>query len=217
MLPFICLKTLNIRGKYATVTINSEGHATASLRMHEGGRFFCNYAGLSRASADDQKKWLQQTFRFPNYTISHLRISDDVYANPTTWIEMDIHMRSYGSASGERLTIPVSHLITGAPAPVRMRNRTQSFELLYERRVTDTLSLEIPARFVAESLLTDVIIESEFGRYSRKVHMDGTKVMYVRRLETFSGMFEPAKYNDYFNFWQSIARADNQGLVFKRE
>jgi len=57
-------------------------------------------------------------------------------------------------------------------------------------------------------------MESEFGRFSVSYTFESNTLLFVRRLETYTGLFEPEKYQDYFRFLQNIARINNQSVAF---
>ncbi|MFN3557230.1 MAG: DUF3857 domain-containing transglutaminase family protein [Bacteroidales bacterium] len=201
----------------ANISLDNQGHGSASIRMEVGGVYFSDRSFLVRFSPDNQQKWLLENLRLPNYTLNRYAIENLLDNNPRTRIEMDVQLRSLASVSGQRLTVPLNVLSTMRSTPPRIRNRKQPFEVKFPTTRIDTLVIEIPAGFVPENLMTAFELETEFGVYSSKVDLLDQKIIYIRRFETYGGMFAAEKYADYFSFYQTIVRADNQSLVFRRE
>jgi hypothetical protein len=207
----------NTRTTYSHLTIEPNGNAKAKIRTGRTGIFYSDYMRLARIAPDDQKKSLYEYFTYPNYTIGNFSINNQISDNPQTIIEMEINLRSFATVSGERLTIPLARMASESRVPVRIRNRKYPLELKYDYIVCDTISFELPAGFVLEAALQDLHFESEFGKFVRTVKINGNKGIMIRMLEVWAGLHEPDKYGNYYNFYQSIVRAENQALVLRKE
>jgi hypothetical protein len=207
----------NTWATHVDLKLEPTGHARAMINMKRGGIYFGDYLQQVRAAPDDQKKWLYQSFRFPNYTINNFNLSNEMDVNPFTKIDLDINLRSYATVSGERMTIPLAQLLTRNSNPTRMRNRRQPFEILFSKVISDTLHVELPAGYILETGFNDVHIESEFGSYRASFELQGTRGRFIRIQEVTPGIFDPEKYQEYYTYCQNIVRADGGTIVLRKQ
>ncbi|MFW5757185.1 MAG: DUF3857 domain-containing protein [Bacteroidota bacterium] len=208
----------NINNINATIVIDKMGNGTGNITMQYGGIYFVDYYPVVRLAPDDQKKWLYNRFHLPNYTIDQYNLSaitDTV--KPTTGIEMDVSLRSYGSVSGNRIHVPLNPISSRQYIPKRERNRISSFVLKYEKTVSDTLVFHIPEGYVLESPAPEYHKETSFGTYTtRFVRKDG-EFVYIRDLQTYRGNFPAERYKEFYDFHQNIDRFEGQTLTFVKE
>jgi hypothetical protein len=207
----------NIKSGSLNVQLKEDGHADASIKLLRGGIYFVDYQRQMRMSAEDQKKWIYRSFSFPNYELKNYDLKATLAPDPVAHIHLDISLRSLASVSGERLILSINDLLGSRVAPVRERNRTQPFWEKFPTTYTDTLTINLPNSYYTEAVPPDLVLESEFGKYSITVHNEDDKVIFVRNLTVKEGMFEPDLYQDYFRFFQSVNRADKQQIIFSKE
>lgn len=208
----------NINNIKAILTIDQEGNGSGHIQMHYGGIYFIDYYPVVRLTPDDQKKWLYNRFRLPNYTIDQyelLALTDTV--KPVTGIQMDVSLRSYGSVSGNRIHVPLNPISSRQYAPKRERNRQSSFVLKYEKSVSDTLVFQIPDGYVLESPAPEYSEKTDFGTYTTRFVKRNGEFLYIRDLETFKGNFSPERYKEFYDFHQNIDRSEGQNLTFVKE
>jgi len=64
----------------------------------------------------------------------------------------------------------------------------------------------------------DIVIESEFGKYTAKVVQKDNNLIYSRTKTINNKKYPPEKYNDYVVFSKKIYQADKQkGILAKIE
>ncbi len=207
----------NIITTRADIVIDERGNGSGKIKLERGGLFYVDYYRSERLSEQDQQRWIYNNFSFPNYSLEQHGLSSDLEGNPVFTIDLDVNLRTLANISGQRLFVPVNALSHGVSVPPRVRNRKLPFELKFPVNYSDTLVFSLPSDYVPETLPTLFHLESEFGVYTSSVELVDDKVVYVRKLQTFTGIFEPELYQDYFRFYQNISRADNQNLVFLRK
>ena len=206
----------NLKKTSIVVDLKSDGNGTASYSYRAGGIFFVDYLGAIQLSKDEQERWLYSNFGFPNYRINQYSLMGHYLDNPIAQIQMDISLRSFADISGGRMIVPVNALINNIGAPPRNRNRSTPFELKFERTITDTVVYKIPDGFMVESTHRSQSLQSDFGKYESRFEIFDDKVLFIRRMETFSGLFDPEKYEEWFSYQRQLARAENQNIVLAR-
>ena len=137
--------------------------------------------------------------------------------NPLGVVSMSAELRSYANPTGSRLFVPLNLLSNYTVTPPRIRSRKNPFELRYERSYTDTITYFLPEGFWLESTMADFEIDTDFGSYISTVEVNDNKLIYIRYLERKAGYFPSERYNEYFEFWQTVNRADSRQATFVRE
>jgi hypothetical protein len=196
------------------ILIDDRGNGKGDLFFSRGGLYFVDVDRAARLGPDDQKKWIYQTFSFPNYTLENYDVKAIASDQPVVEITLNVALRSFANITGQRLFIPLNAISTEWMVPPRERNRTQPLSLKFPAIYCDTLYFRLPGGYQPESPLQPIAMESEFGKFSVSYTFEGNTLMYVRKLETVKGIFEPEKYQDYFRFYQQIARINNQSIAF---
>jgi len=82
-----------------------------------------------------------------------------------------------------------------------------------EYQDVDTVEIEMPKGYEAETIPKDVSVKSRFGQYSCSVKLAGNKLYYYRNIERFSGRFPANSYEDLRQFWEAIYKADRNRVV----
>lgn len=206
----------NINNSFTTVILDNRGNGTGSIRMDFGGIYFVDYMRTLRLSEEDQQRWLYRNIPLPNYSIDSHQISQSGDDNPIATIEMDVQLSPYASLTGQRLFVPLNLITAHRTTPPRIRNRQNPFVLSFDRCISDTIVFIIPERFELESQLSEQTFESEFGTFQTEFIIKDNEIWYIRRLQTNKGNFPPEKYQDFFRFYQNVARADGQSLTLVR-
>jgi hypothetical protein len=206
----------NFYNSKAIVNLEVSGNGQANIHWSMGGMQYGSVYGFSELGGEDQRKWLYNKVPVANFNMGTHRIERTQCMNPVFNIDLQIQLRSYASLNGTRLFLPLNMLSAIKQSPPRVRNRQTSFELKYEMVYNDTIVFNIPSGYIAESQLPQWTFETDFGAYRAKVEMDDRVIYYIRQMETYSGVFPPDRYQDYFDFYQRIIRADEQRLVLIR-
>ncbi len=204
----------NLMKTRGDIRIDDRGNGNGELFYSTGGIFYTDIDRAARLGPEDQKKWIYSNYSFPNYTIGNYSVRAIVDENPVVEINLGVSLRSFANIAGPRLFVPLNAISSSWGVPPRERTRTQPLVLMFPAVYCDTLYFHLPSGYRPESSLPTSMIESEFGRYSASCSFDGNTLIYVRRLERYSGWFEPEKYNDYFRFFQNIARINSQSVAF---
>ncbi|HYM93269.1 MAG TPA: hypothetical protein VET23_03965, partial [Chitinophagaceae bacterium] len=82
-----------------------------------------------------------------------------------------------------------------------------------EYRDIDTVEIEIPKGYTAESVPQPVNLESKFGKYSNSLKLEDNKIYYYRDMEQNSGKFPAADYFSMADFYDAIYKADRNKIV----
>jgi hypothetical protein len=181
-----------------------------------------NYGGLQQdelhqlinnVSKDKVKEYLHEQLDFATYDISKFDYKENRTALPSIDESLDITVSNYANITGKRLFI-VPNVMTRTHQKFSV-DSTRKFDVVFnmEYQDVDTVEIELPKGYEAESIPKDVSVKSRFGLYSCSVKLTGNKLYYYRNIERFSGRFPANSYEDLRQFYETIYKADRNRVV----
>lgn len=181
-----------------------------------------NYGGLQQdelhqlinnVSKDKVKEYLHEQLDFATYDISKFDYKENRTALPSIDESLDITVSNYANITGKRLFI-VPNVMTRTHQKFSV-DSTRKFDVVFnlEYQDVDTVEIELPKGYEAETIPKDVSVKSRFGQYSCSVKLTGNKLYYYRDMERFSGRFPANSYEDLRQFYEAIYKADRNRVV----
>lgn len=181
-----------------------------------------NYGGLQQdelhqlinnVSKDKVKEYLHEQLDFATYDVSKFDYKENRTALPSIDESLDITVSNYATITGKRLFI-VPNVMTRIHQKFSI-DSTRKFDVVFnlEYQDVDTVEIELPKGYEAESIPKDVSVKSRFGQYSCSVKLSGNKLYYYRNIERFSGRFPANSYEDLRQFYEAIYKADRNRVV----
>lgn len=203
----------NIHNIKADIHIKESGRGKAIINFSAGGIYFSDYFGIERLSQERQEKVLYYLFDLPDFTIDNFNAyseTDNLLSN----ITFEASLNTYGSVSGNRISIPLNPL-SGTPYnPKRERNRKTDFKLTFNRYVNDTIVFSLPQGYVLESNEPVFEQSGNFGEFTTEFLKKDDKYYYIRKFVAADGIFEPEKYEEFYDFYRNIDRFESQNITF---
>jgi hypothetical protein len=96
--------------------------------------------------------------------------------------------------------------------------RKFDIEIGSEYKDVDTVEIDLPAGYTAESIPQDVAFSNKFGKYNSSVKLTGNKLIYYRNSEYNSGRFPAKDYAELVKFYETAYRADrNKAVLVKSQ
>jgi len=208
----------NFQYTRAKVNLTADGNATAEISRKFGGLQFEENNDKLAADAEDQKEWLYNYLRIPNFKISH---SDFKQKNPDlaeSVLNVNMNMPTYCSTSGKRLFLPVNLVNRSTYIPSKTKNRWSNFERSVPYIDSDSVEYILPEGMSVEYLPEKKEIHSPFGTYVCSVTFSVNKIIYYRQVEMFKGNFSKEQYEELMKFYKEINIADKeQAVLIKKE
>jgi transglutaminase-like putative cysteine protease len=181
-----------------------------------------NYGGLQQdelhqlinnVSKDKVKEYLHEQLDFATYDVSKFDYKENRTALPSLDESLEITVSNYANITGKRLFI-VPNVMTRTHQKFSV-DSTRKFDVVFnlEYQDVDTVEIELPKGYEAETIPKDVSVKSRFGQYSCSVKLTGNKLYYYRNIERFSGRFPANSYEDLRQFYEAIYKADRNRVV----
>jgi hypothetical protein len=169
-------------------------------------------------SKEKVKEYLEERFDFSTYEVSSFDYKEKKSLLPVIDESMDIIVSNYATITGKRLFITPNVMSRAYQKLSADIERKYDIELNNAYRKIDTVEIELPPGYEPEAMPKDVIVSSPFGKYASAVKLSGSKLIYYRSAEYYSGRFPPTDYSELVKFYEAIYKADRaRAVLVKKE
>ncbi|MEI9946001.1 MAG: DUF3857 domain-containing protein [Chitinophagaceae bacterium] len=204
----------NLQVRHVKASINAQGYLealiTTKYSAEQQDRLHAVTNGLSK---DKLMEFLKEDIELPTYDVKSFNYKESKTAVPVIDETLDLVSDNYATVSGKRFFV-VPNIITRTNRKLKAEE-TRKFDLVlgFEFKDVDTVEIAIPEGYTPESIPQAVKLDTKFGKYTASVKLDGTKIIYNRSYEHFSGRFPATDYADLVKFYETIYKADRSRVV----
>jgi hypothetical protein len=205
----------NLQQRNITATIDIAGNATLKVNTIYKALQQDELQGMINSLSNEKvKESLNERFNLPNYTLVNYHYKEQKSALPIIDETLQLVATGYANISGKRLFI-APNILTKTQRKL-VPNDKRKFDIVEQLtyRDIDTVEINIPTGYTAESLPKDVAIKTKYGQYSSQYKVVGSKIYYYRLQEQFTGRFAANEYTNMVSFYDQIYKADRVRMVF---
>jgi hypothetical protein len=181
-----------------------------------------NYSGLQQdyihelinhLSKDKIKEYLNEQLEFSTFEIAQFNYHEHKNALPVIEETLELSVSNYATITGKRLFI-IPNVMTRTNRKLEAdESRKQDIVLESDYVDVDSVQIQLPEGYSAESLPQDLIVESKFGRYRNSVRLNGNVLKYYRMIESYAGRFPASDYAAFVKFRETVYKADRSKVV----
>jgi hypothetical protein len=209
------VENLQLRKIQAELGDNSGLRVNASTSY--SGLQMDNVHGLINSYSKDKiREYLQTVLDLPTYDVTRFSYNEMKTFNPSINEELSIDVSNYVTQTGKRLFILPNIMNRWTRRLTADEDRRYEIDLASGFHDIDSVTIQLPAGYVVESIPADVDLDTRFGKYTGRVKFEGDKIIYYRRLAFNGGRFPAASYNELVKFYEQIYKADRARLVLVR-
>jgi len=207
----------NLQDRFITVWLNINGSANASITTKLfGNQMIGVQSSLIHKTPDERNQWMLERIEMPDITLKSLAIKGLNDHSPEITLDVTSIFTRYASVSGGRMFFNPNILEKRLYVPPPMEKRKSPIHYDYPYLDRDSVYFAIPNSHFIETLPKEVFITSSFGTYQGKtVALGDTAVVHTRRIEICQTKIPPDQYNEYRNFWSSVAKVERAQVVLK--
>lgn len=204
----------NLQTRHVTATLNEDATLQVKAFSRYGGVQQDKYHELiNNLSKDKVKEHLHEELDFATYEISSFDYKETKSSLPAVEESLDIVVSNYASITGKRLFI-IPNVMTRTHRKLSAdEERKYDLELGFEYKDVDTVEINLPAGYTAESMPQDISVNSKFGKYNCSVRLSGNQLIYYRSIEHYGGRFPAKDYVGLVKFYETIYKADRNKVV----
>jgi hypothetical protein len=206
----------NFQNRFTTVSLSAEGNADINIRTDYGSCQYQDNLGMMLIEPTDQRKRLMNSLDIPNMEIISASFLQPDKAIPKLEERLVLRGSQLLSLGGDKMFLTLNMLNRKESVPRKIENRKTSFSLPYGFKDMDEITYTIPKGYKAEFIPKDVLLESEFGKYTAKAILKDNTIVYTRTQLINSKKYPPEKYKDLVDFYKKIYLADKEKAVLAK-
>ncbi|HLN73285.1 MAG TPA: DUF3857 domain-containing transglutaminase family protein [Prolixibacteraceae bacterium] len=195
------------------VQLDAFGNATAQFQRSYQGAWYGNYLGLKLMDETDRQSAILRLITIPSFKVTNYSIHEDKAQKPSLNLNLNLDLPHYATLMGDRIILKLnqSNVITQVPRFVRKREF--EVEIKREQLENDTITYQLPEGYRVESLPPAIEITNDFGYYQCTAAMRDGNLVLIRQMELYKGTKSPERYNEFREFMEKMAAADNAKCV----
>lgn len=206
----------NLTRTEAEIRLDEESF-TADITRHKSGIAYDEIYGIQSIKERNQKEYYKEQWGYlGHFEIQNLSFSND--RDSVRFLEkLEIKGKNFSRKAGNRLLLPVNFLRPTVHSLPRDETRKTPIEITRGESYADTFRYYFPQGFEIESIPEKVHLENEFGSLFIQTSLieaeDGPFLEVERKLIINQGLWEPEKYEAYYEFLNQIKSYNNQKAV----
>lgn len=206
-------KEQNVINRTGSVFINILGSSSAKYTVNYSGYYYDSaFKTYSLQSEGEMKKVLYSSLEYPDFTVKSAKYSEQKSENPTGKFEFELNINGFGSKKLQRIYFTPAYskedFLPKDPALLK---------IISSSIAVDSIIYYLPHGYIVESLPDKYSIENEFGSYSYNLKTVGDKAILYRRLELNKGLITAEKYDQFREFYNSVARVDRGMIILNQQ
>lgn len=206
----------NFQNRFTSVVLTPEGSADISIKASYGACQYEENLAMLLIEPTDQRKSLMRSMGIPNMEILSLSYTQPDKTIPGLEEKLTLKSTQLLSQGGDKLFLTLNMLNRKESVPRKVENRKTPFSLPYGFKDTDEITYTLPSGYKAEFVPGDVLLESEFGKYTSKAVIKGNTIVYTRTQMINSKKYPAEKYKDLVEFYKKIYLADKEKAVLAK-
>ncbi|MFI5132871.1 MAG: DUF3857 domain-containing protein [Chitinophagales bacterium] len=204
----------NIQSRKVTASLDDEATLTVkSITRYSAMREDMLHMVTNFLSKDKVKEFLHSQLDFGTYDVNNFEYKEERSSLPVMQETLDLTVSNYATITGKRLFIAPDVMTRSSRKLSTNEERKYDVVLHTEYRDIDSVEIQIPQGFTAESVPQPISVESKFGKYLNTVKLDSNKIFYYRSMEQYSGKFPAKDYPLMVNFYDAVYKADRNKIV----
>jgi len=203
----------NYQNTFARVTFDKDFNALCKAKIDYGSLQYDNIFFLKHLDADTQKKRLYNYIKIKEFVLKDYSFTETGDEFPNMEMKLDLELKRYISKTGSRVFLPMNLMNKSSFVPNKLDERKNDIYIRHSYTDRDTICYEIPSDYLVEFLPDPIDISSTFGSYHSECQEKDGSVIFIRQMQLLSGRFPKDKYQELYNFYKEVNKADNQKTI----
>ena len=206
----------NYQNRVTSVLLSEEGNAEIKINTLFGSAQYDDNLNMMLIEPTDQRKSLMNRMDVPNMEILSATFTQPDKGKPELEEHLLLKSSQMMSQGGDKLFLTLNLLNRKESVPRKVENRKTSFALPYGFKDMDEISYTLPKGYKVEFVPKDILLESEFGKYTANITVKDNTIIYKRTQLINSNTYGPEKYKSLVDFYKKIYLADKQKAILAK-
>ena len=208
----------NLQKRLIKAVISEDGELSAEVISVYSGLQQDGLDGtIKAASSVEFAEYMRRKFDLSSYEVVNFSHTLNKHTVPSIDEKVKLKVAHYGSVTGKRLFINPNILSVSSFKIKDASNRKFDFELKMPFIDTDTVEINIPAGYKAESVPASLSLRSGPLEFRSAIKIDGQKIIFTRYYRQEPQRVAPSHIKELADFFEKIYKADHSKIVFVKE
>ena len=206
---------VNYEQRNGLVKLNEDGSAHAEVSTKYAGIMY-EYGGLSgvlHLGSEEQKNWIHRVTRIPHYELKNFSMANHEGEIPFAEVHLELLLPKYSSTGGQRIFFTPNLMNTFSNPLPKENDRQEPVRIRTGFADSDSIVYEFPSHLRPEFLPEPAAMSNQFGEYRTHYEFIQGRLIYRREFTLYKGEYQPADYQDLFDFFNEVAREDRRKVV----
>jgi hypothetical protein len=196
--------------------IDQDGNLSGSFTIKSKGIQYANKYVLESNSNESTEAYYKDYFSWVN----NLKLEKVSFQNDKEMIEftedLKLYAQNYGTINGSSMVVAINAFDQNSNVPQRYRNRKNPLEIARGFYDESEIEVNLPQGFKLEAKPDNFEIKGKFGEYKMELLVGSNKIMFKRSLLINKGLYDKSEYENYRQFREQIAKADNSKIILTK-
>lgn len=206
----------NFQKRKAKVDLDEEGSANIDIETQYGNSQYEDHVAMLFIEPTEKRKRIMNNLSIPNMQIADLNYAQPDKDLPVLNEKINLKCTQLLTKGGDKLFLTLNLLNRQETSITPLETRKTFFRVKYGFNDEDEITYTIPKGYKIEFVPKDIVIESEFGRYTAKAVIKDNTLVYTRTKTMVNKQYPPEKYNDFVAFYKKIYQADKQKSILAK-
>lgn len=207
---------VNYLKRKTTVALDAEGAADILIEAKYGNAQYEDNMQMMLIEPASQRKQILNSLSIPNVEITSLNYTQPDKNEPVLYEKLQLKSTQLLGTGAGKLFLSMNLLNRQENSLTLMDDRKTPFAISYSFSDEDEVIYTIPKGYKVEFIPKDVVLESEFGKYTCKAVVKDNTLVYTRTKVMTTKKYPAEKYNDFVSFYKKIYQADKQKSILAK-
>ncbi|PZD77708.1 DUF3857 domain-containing transglutaminase family protein [Mesonia sp. K7] len=200
----------------ANISFNTQGKINVEGSLLTKGTQYSNRSYVASLEKEELKK---RDKRFWSQ-INNLEVQNHTFVETKDSLKLKEKFAFTGTHFGEvindRMLLQLNILNPFSHTPKRYHNRENDFKIQRGFYDEDFIAIDLPENYQIEFVPEDVILNSEFGKYTRKITLENDKIHVYKSFLLSQGEYPKEKYESYYEFINHVSTEEKAKASIKK-
>lgn len=208
--------SVNSVEQHISVILSAEGSADIKLSRTASYGEYEKLLPLVMMDKQDLQRTLLHMTSAPQAVLNKYDIVEDK-ERVSLSLNTDITSKSYASATGQRLFVPLCPIRNAFTSPINNQDRTEDLYLEDGCLDESIILMTIPENYDIEAMPKDLSIEKPFGTFFFHISQQESTIKVKYRLLLKKGNYDKLLLADLSDFIKQVGNAYRQKLVLRKQ
>lgn len=205
----------NVQNRISHIQLRPDGSGTVQMTADYKGIYYDDLLQVLLSDDTDKKKKIEEGIHAGNFKLENFDLKEYKALIPHIEETLNLTIQKIGVMAGDLMLFTPNQFTKQDPLPNQISSRKNPIRIRRSIIEIDTVYYSLPEDFTLNGNQLRESIISDFGKYSAFTSMQDNKIQYIRNMMVNKGIYPSQSYNDFIDFFEKVAYADDKKLALK--